>query len=191
MKKFGEIFASWFSDSRSLPLNDKGRVDCSFDKKIAEEPLIKPNPEAAERFLGRMFNQISLLDGGRIIQLYRWNEKDPELPIEHANCNVFRLDRSGNVVWQVVRNERGHMRWDELHELAKRRHAEGALEGYYTEHGFVDPFWNLSMDESQAQNPEPAGVYRPDCKVYLNTRWWIYELDVEKGVATCTGDQMK
>jgi hypothetical protein len=102
------------------------------------------------------------------------------------------MNAKNEVVWQVRRIENPtHMPWDQLHEMAKRLRREGRIDGAYTEQGYLDPFTSLGMDEHGAVEPEPEGVWRPGCVVYLLTRWWSYVLDPETGVATCTGDQVK
>ena len=132
-------------------------------------------------------DEIPLSDGGRLVEIWprtggrTFKEGWPS--VYSANHNVLRLDAAGNVIWQIKRDDKGHINWDYLN-------AEAKAEDPQTE-GYFDPFWNMALDERHAPAPQPAGVYRPGCKVYLTTRWWGYELDVETGVATCTGEQIK
>ena len=133
---------------------------------------------------------IALPLGDRLVRAATWTRATKEL--ELANHNVFRLNAKNEVVWQVRRVENPtHMPWDQLHEMAKRLKREGRIDGAYTEQGYLDPFTSLGMDEREAMEPEPKGVWRIGCVVYLLTRRWSYVLDPETGVATCTGDQMK
>jgi len=131
--------------------------------------------------------EILLSDQGRIVTAWpnttggTFRDGWPDL--HTANHNVFRLDASGKVIWQVRRDDKGHMNWDYLNAEAKAD--DPTTEGYF------DPFWSLGMDERGALDVQPVGVFRPGCKVYLTTRWWAYELDVETGIATCTGEQIK
>lgn len=61
-----EIPKSWFSNPRALPLNDKGQIDFSIDTQ-GETPIVsRPDPKTAERFMGRMFNQVLLDQGDRL-----------------------------------------------------------------------------------------------------------------------------
>ncbi len=83
------------------------------------------------------------------------------------------------------------MPWDQLHAFAIAKHMEGFLDGSYTSMGYLDPFTSMGLDERAAIDPEPKGVWRAGCVVYLLTRWWSYVLDPETGIATCTGDQVK
>lgn len=131
--------------------------------------------------------EILLMNGDRVVTAWpnvpggTFRDDWPDL--HTANHNVFRLDAAGNVVWQVTREEGPHVDWAARHAHAKAE--DPAAEGYF------DPFWSLGLDERGALSTEPAGIFRPGCKVYLTTRWWSYELDVETGVATCTGNQVK
>ena len=116
----------------------------------------------------------------------RWDD------IELANRNVFRLNKRNEVVWQVRRVELpGSPSWTEKHAMAKQWKREGLIDGAYTDQGFLDPFTSMNLDERPALDPEPKGVWRPGCVVYLLTRWWSYVLEPETGIATCTGDQVK
>ncbi|MBL0943058.1 MAG: hypothetical protein IBJ04_01850 [Hydrogenophaga sp.] len=140
---------------------------------------------------------VSLLGGDRIVHLSPYST--PDFPmgkdwpdIELANHNVFRMNVKNEVVWQVRRVENEtRMPWDRLHERAKEMHAQGNSDGRYTAMGFLDPFTALNLDERSAIVPEPKGVWRPGCEVYLLTRWWSCLLDPETGIAACTGEQLK
>jgi hypothetical protein len=81
--------------------------------------------------------------------------------------------------------------WDQLHARAKEKHAKGSSDGAHTPMGYLDPFTNMKLDERSAIDPEPRGIWRQGCVIYLLTHWWSYVLDPETGVATCTGDQVK
>lgn len=145
----------------------------------------------------QVYQSIRCFDRSRIVNLHPYSTPDHPhgkdwSSLNLANHNIFRLDANQRVVWQIRRLENPtHANWEILHELAKRKHAEGAFESYYTADGYMDPFFNMTLDERGALAPESVGIYRPGCKVYLTTRDWLYELDVETGIATCTGDQVK
>ena len=137
-----------------------------------------------ERYLGLPFQAIKLPDGHQIIRLqnvYGSGDVWPSLTL--ANHNVFRLNADNQVVWQVRRVENPtHASWEELHVMAKAK--DPSCEGYF------DPFWGMSMGDEQGKY-DPGDIYRPGCRIYLQTRWWAYSLDPETGIATCTGDQVK
>lgn len=112
--------------------------------------------------------------------------------IDLANHNVFRLNAKNEVVWQVRRVENpGTPSWPEKHAMAREWKSQGLIDGAFTDQGYLDPFTSMNLDERSAIDPEPQGVWRAGCVVYLLTRWWSYVLDPVTGVATCTGDQVK
>ena len=129
----------------------------------------------------QIYRETVLPELGRIVLVEPLEDQWPSITL--ANHNVFRLDAAGKVVWQVRRDERGHVNWEVRHAHATKENPDA--EGYF------DPFQHLSLDETRAQSPAPQGAYRPGCVIYLLTRWWAYVLDVETGVATCTGEQVK
>jgi hypothetical protein len=130
----------------------------------------------------KVYSDIWLREGGRVVlanPAYGWIDKD----LGGANHNVFRLNARNEVVWQVRRVEDGYVNWE-----ARNRHAK---EDDPSAEGYLDPFWTLGLDETAALDPQPQGIYRPGCAIYLTTRWWAYKLDPETGIATCTGEQIK
>jgi len=139
-----------------------------------------------ERYLGLPFQSIELPDSHRIIRLqnvYGSGDKWPSLTL--ANHNVFRLNGAEEVVWQVWRDDKGHMNWDYINREAQAE--DPGCEGYF------DPFQHiylLGCSTPQAGKGRSL-VWQPGFRVYLNTRWWTYLLDIDTGVATCTGDQLK
>lgn len=126
-------------------------------------------------------DEITLYGGGRIVRVNLGYGGPKEL--RFSNHNIFRLDASDQIVWQVQREENGCVDWE-----SRNRHAK---EENPTSEGYFDPFWSLGVDEGGALSPEPKGVYRQGCAIYVTTRWWVYRLDPETGVASCTGDQVK
>ncbi len=129
----------------------------------------------------KVYQEVCLPDGGRIIlanPAFGWLDKN----LDASNHNVFRLDVNNQVVWQVRRVEDGYVNWESRHKHAKEE--DPSCEGYF------DPFWGMSMGDEQGKY-DPGDIYRPGCRIYLQTRWWAYSLDPETGIATCTGDQVK
>ncbi len=191
-----ELNRSWFSNSRALPLDENGRVDFSLDKKNEPQEYIpRVDPKTAERFMGRMFDSVQMPNGDRIIALYRWDDTDPDLPLQIENHNVFRIDKNKNIVWQVRRSEERYVNWDSRHKHAKED--DPNCEGYR------DPLRNLSENFFEITPLPDKGFFHPKFKTTyfdeyapgrllgLNTKWWAYDLDPETGVATCTGIQVK
>ena len=191
-----EMPRSWFSNPRPLPLDKNGKVDFSLDVvSYGEKDVSGPDPQTAERYLGRMFDQLWLPNGDRIVLLYRWDSSDPGLPLHTANHNVFRLKANNEVVWQVRRDDQGHMNWEYLNQEAK--------EADPTSEGYMDPFTNMSTGFFERRPTGLTGPFQPKVEkvyfeewapgrlVWLTTRWWGYDLDPETGIATCTGEQVK
>lgn len=145
----------------------------------------------------QVIDVVKLSDGGRIVHLSPYSTSDfptgKDWPdIELANHNVFRLNAKNEVVWQVRRVELPDTTpWEVMHERARRWHAQGSPDGAYTPMGYLDPFTSMNLDERSAIEPEPHGIWRQGCVIYLLTHWWSYVLDPQTGVATCTGDQLK
>jgi len=139
--------------------------------------------EALEALRVQIYREILLYPDARIVLVEPSCDEWPSLTL--ANHNVFRLDAEGQVVWQVRREDMGHMNWDYLNKEAKAEDPD--IEGYF------DPFNRLYMlDCPTMQTGEARSrVWQPGCKVYLNTRWWAYLLDIDTGIATCTGEQVK
>ncbi len=185
----------WFSNSRPLPLNVHGKVDFSLDKQVAAEETTDFYPESAERFMGRMFDEVKMPDGGRIIRLYLWDDNDPELPLEIENHNIFRLDSNNEVIWQVKRVEEKYVNWENRNRHAKEENP--ACEGY------LDPFMRMGEKFFEHRRLPYKGPFHPTSeKITFDTyapgrllgtatSWWTYEIDPETGVATCTGGQVK
>ncbi|HRK57438.1 MAG TPA: hypothetical protein PLQ67_07950, partial [Burkholderiaceae bacterium] len=116
--------------------------------------------------------------------------------LELANHNVFRLNANNEVVWQVRRDDRGHMNWEYLNQEAKEKdpNSEGYMDpftrmstGFFERHEVVDPDPFICKRMEKTYYPDWA----PDRLVWLSTRWWGYDLDPETGIATCTGEQVK
>ncbi len=185
----------WFSNPRPLPLNAEGKVDFSLDKKISEEEISDFDPSSAERFMGRMFDEIKMPDGGRIIRLYRWDENDPDLPLMIENHNIFRLGLNNEIVWRVKRKEDGYVNWESRNKHAKEDNPN--CEGY------SDPFLSMGSQFFERHPLPYKGPFHPKFEIVAfdtyksgrllgaATNWWGYDIDPETGVATCTGEQSK
>jgi hypothetical protein len=148
------------------------------------------NFETIESLNIQVGDQVAMFGEDRLVRAATWTLATKELEI--ASHNVFRLNARNEVIWQVRRVENiTRMPWDQLHVRAKAKYSEGSPDGAYTAMGYLDPFTSMNLDERNAIDPEPKGVWRSGCVIYLLTHWWSYVLDPETGVATCTGDQVK
>ncbi|NIM44015.1 MAG: hypothetical protein GTN84_22515 [Hydrogenophaga sp.] len=86
------------------------------------------------------------------------------------------MSANNEVVWQVRRVELPDSpSWTEKHAMAKQWKRQGLIDGAHIDQGFLDPFTSMNLDERLAHDPEPKGVWRPGCVVYLLTRWWDYK----------------
>ncbi len=111
--------------------------------------------------------------------------------VESMNRNVFRIDRDGNIVWQVHREDSQYVNWE-----SRNRHAK---EDNPNSQGYIDFFRNMSgqfferrpLPYTASFNPTSETIffddYAPGRLLWLATDWWVYDLDPETGIATCTG----
>ena len=148
----------------------------------------------------QVYLQIGMPDGGRIVNL--WPIKQRDWHLHTANHNVFRLDASNQVIWQVTRVETiGQRNWEVANRQAKEK--DPNCEGYY------DPFTHLgtAFFERHPLPEKPSSYSRLECNptfeeigfdtyapgrlLWLTTRSWVYDLDPATGIATCTGEQFK
>lgn len=191
-----EFQRKYFCNPRPLPLDRDGRVDFSLDQwGNQDEPIIAVDPLRDERFMGRLFNSVSMSDGERVIILIRWDDTDRDLSLQITNYNVFRIDSQNNIIWQVRREEDGFVNWESRNLHAKEN--DPTCEGY------LDPFLAMSekffvREEVLSKGPfHPKfkevyfDEYRPGRLLWLITGRWAYDLDPETGIATCTGEQVK
>ncbi len=191
-----EIPRSLFFKPRPLPLDVYGKVDFSFEK----QPSLSPAEEFmaiknGERFKGRLFDSAPMLDGGRIILLYRWDKDDTNLSWYDRSHNVFRIDKNKQIIWQIERDEKGCVDWKAANKMAK--------EDDPNSEGYEDPFLGMSLKFFEERplpykeifNPQIEEVYfdayAPGRQLWLATGWWRYHLNPETGIAFCTGRQVK
>jgi hypothetical protein len=102
--------------------------------------------------------------------------------IEPNNHNIFRLDKDGNVVWQVQRDEQFRPSLEEANRKAM-------LEGREPER---DSFGDLPLiyadgtnnGNLQTGNPPNEAQWVPGCTVRARTfSGKVYELDIKAGIA--------
>jgi hypothetical protein len=191
-----ELSNKWFSNPRPLPLNKNGQIDFSLDKKDGNDKVLPGiDPSHDERFMGRLFREILMPDGGKIILLIHWDDADPDLPFQVKNHNVFRVDSNGDIIWQVERKESDFVNWESRNSHAKKE--DPCSEGY------IDSFIAMSENFFERRQIElnqkcypkfeefQFSEYKPGRLLWLTTRWWAYDLDPESGIATCTGEQIR
>jgi hypothetical protein len=139
--------------------------------------------DTGDAFLtGEIFRILRMPDGGMIFTLSLPRPAKDFAGVEHINHNVFRVDKSGQVLWQVTRIDHPEVNWE-----AKHRHArEEGLPGC------IEPFMEFVLRLPNGMRyPEGDPVdsidWVPGCRVDLvslgiGTQW--FRLDVDSGVAT-------
>lgn len=106
--------------------------------------------------------------------------------LHFLNHNIFRLDKDGNVIWQVTREDQGKVNWALLNEIAREEGREGA------EYGFA-AIWcknpltgELPSTDMETGKLIPNFPWKPGLKIMA--RAWdlgnnLYEIDIDTGVA--------
>lgn len=92
------------------------------------------------------------------------------------NHNIFRLDKDGNVVWQVQREELGKIRWDRIMASV----AKGDF-GHSRK-----PFSCLYLLDSAGNDMTKTGQWTEGLRLFaLSINYGgRYEIDIETGIAT-------
>lgn len=138
-----------------------------------------------QNFNGWQSYEIGLPDGGKVV-CYHFRDKGNYVSLHDINHNIFRLDKDGNMIWQVTREDQGKVNWELLNEIARKEGREGA------EYGFA-AIWcknpvtgELPSTDMETGKLVPNFQWKPELK--LMARAWdlgnnLYELDVETGIA--------
>ena len=136
---------------------------------------------------GLWFDQsIETPDGGRIIAA-DWAKQPSwsiDTPLHFWNHAIFRLDKEGNVCWQVRRDEGARTQWAQQREKAE---AENRAD-YWTRNAFLTLVMRFADGTT---NANPATGLGPDADKWVEGATMIckafdsmnYELDVNTGVA--------
>ena len=137
-------------------------------------------------------NEFVLPNGDSIILINYYSDKSP-LTLHDHNHNIFRLDASGNVVWQVQRDDRGRINWDYIMgEVAKGekgnpetiRHARKpftSLSPFFIRHG---KYQDSGDNAPPLLECDKSLVWSADFVLIAGAGGECYELDVESGQAT-------
>lgn len=138
--------------------------------------------------------EVNMPDGGRIVVAnppYGWVGQS----VDSKNRNVFRVDRDGNIVWQVQRDDGPFINWEVRNKHAKEDDPHSQ--------GFVDFFRDLSdrffeerpLPYTEYFNPASETIffddYAPGRLLWIATDRWVYQLDPETGIATYTGHPVR
>lgn len=137
---------------------------------------------AIEEFKDYDFRQLNMPDGGRVICFYYVPWDSPhKTGVEDGNRNVFRVDKSGQVLWQITRIDHPEVNWEAKHKHARDEGLPGCIEPFME---FVLRLPNgMRYPEG---DPVDSIDWVPGCRVDLvslgiGTQW--FELNVETGVA--------
>ncbi|NOT67535.1 MAG: hypothetical protein HOP04_04255 [Methylophilaceae bacterium] len=136
---------------------------------------------------------VALPDGGVIaISNCLIGDEDKIIPIYDHNHNIFRLDKDGNVVWQVQRDDKDRINWEHIMaEVAKgdKGNPESIRRSRW-------PFTRISSTFVKQGCFEDSNDDKPlaeDCKriawepgyvLIVGASGENYELDIETGLAT-------
>jgi hypothetical protein len=132
-------------------------------------------------------DKINLPDGGSIVvadygKPPMWYSKGA---LHFINHNIFRLDKDGNVVWQVVREDQGKVNWALLNELAQEEGREGA-EHMFATIWCVNPWTGELSTDVNTGRPLLNYQWRPGMKLMARASDLgndLYEIDIETGIA--------
>jgi hypothetical protein len=124
-----------------------------------------------ENFKGWRAYEISLPDGGKIICFYFINHGQ-DVTLYDENHNIFRLDKEGNVMWQIQREENGKFIWEVAHQQAREKGLDGERR----------PFGSLRLFNAQDEWLQSVDAWHPGLKL-ITICHGIYEIDIDKGVA--------
>ena len=136
---------------------------------------------------GLSFDQrIEMPDGSKII-LADWGvqpEWNKQTQRAFRNHSVFRLDKGGNVIWQVKRDEGERTEWARARDKAEAENSDDC----WTRSPFANLFLRFSDGTT---NRDPLTERGPDTSRWVNGASvvcrtldsMVYELDVDTGVA--------
>jgi hypothetical protein len=130
---------------------------------------------------------IKLPDGGEIILCSRFAD-GTLFGLRDINHNLFRLDKNGNVIWQVKRFECGKSNWRQVLRRLKREGSAAA------ESAARQPFMNLlrtfyrrgvfnPLHYENIPSEDKSKVPLPGFVLIANTGNEWYEVDIDTGVA--------
>ncbi|NOT15282.1 MAG: hypothetical protein HOP21_06825 [Methylotenera sp.] len=139
-----------------------------------------------EKFRGWPFREFLLQNGDKIICTYSWDGSEPKESIHDALHNIFRLDKDGNVVWQVKRDEQTKLYPKDWQKRSERSNKifEGKHQGPFARlsTNFIKRGTYNEFEETPAKYR--SDTWKPD---YVLLAWvygrGVYELDIETGIA--------
>jgi hypothetical protein len=143
------------------------------------------------KLIGEVFESIYLPHGEQLCLL----SNPLGAAIHLRNHNLYRLDKNGDVVWQVQRNDKPGWAWftQRRKEVERLNLSDEAGIGCCS---FMS-IWLQYADDSTnlifGSIPKTA-LWNPGCKVFCfstGSTTVKYELDIDTGIATTVLDQME
>lgn len=135
-------------------------------------------------FKGCRFRALHMPDGGEIICFHYCPDEVPLLSLYDDNHNVYRLNPTGEVIWQVRRDDSNRPPdwWEQLHRLAREQGQDGARE----------PFMYIQLEKPDGtritsdRNGDGTNVemWSPGSVIWLvGSAYQEYILDPDTGIA--------
>lgn len=124
-----------------------------------------------------------VLPGDDVLICYYYRNHCKEVSLHDENHNIFRLDPSNKVIWQVRRDDRGKLiNWESMHRHARERGQDGAR-WPFMEFVLKRPDGSTNLDAMTGCPPEVA-IWEPGDVIWLRgSAYQDYELDPESGIA--------
>lgn len=136
-----------------------------------------------EDFAGWRFRQLALPDGGKIVCFFFQPQGVSDVSLHDINHNIFRLSPSGEVLWQVQRDDSIHPPgwWDKLHARARAKGLDGERWPFmYFTLELPDGTRKPSDHEADGTGIE---LWAPGIIIHLYGIGLDYVLDPETGIA--------
>jgi hypothetical protein len=134
---------------------------------------------------GKIWRGIYLPDGGQICCVSSGKEQS----IFENNHSVYRLDKNGEVIWQIKRNEGEWVLYEKSRKKNEARNAPDEF-GRWQSSPFME-LWLQYADGSTNANPMPCDHTFPHFAIWVEGAKIMagtldshnYEIDIETGIA--------
>lgn len=141
-----------------------------------------------DEYMGWPVRKLLLPEEQQIICTYCKTGKEPDRSVYDGNHNVYRLDKNGNVIWQITRVDYPFVNWESKHRHAQEEGLPGCIEPFIRFYVYR-PDGTLVVEDlgpEYAALPPDVVEWQPGYTVKLanlgfGTQW--FSLDVETGVA--------
>ena len=138
-----------------------------------------------EYFNQKPIQRLNMPNGDRIVFTFSWDGTESKEELYDANHNVYRINRQGEIIWQVQRDDSilPIDLWKVRHKIAR----EDGRDGYR------QPFGNIVLEYSDGsrdttdRNGDGANIltWEEGCIIHLYGQQNNYILDPHTGIATC------